>query len=88
MMGWSPKNAAYQVQWKSVHHFWKRRFVKDFYHKWAWRPSWSCDPECREHIKIGFDWQSVSEKKNFEIVDGRGALVYFKLTYEPSAQVS
>ena len=36
------------------------------YHIWAWRPSWSCDPNAankisfplpkRLHIKFGFDW--------------------------------
>ena len=24
--------------------FWRRRFLKGFYHIWAWWPSWSCDP--------------------------------------------
>ena len=43
-------------------------FFKGFYHIWAWRPSWSCDPDAvnkyrspyprRLHIKFGFDWQS------------------------------
>ena len=22
---------------------WRRRFLKGFYHTWAWWPSWSCD---------------------------------------------
>ena len=30
-----------QVPLKSVHRFWRRRFLKGFYHIWAWRPSWS-----------------------------------------------
>ena len=44
------------------------RFLKGFYHIWAWRPSWSCDPDGtnkisfplpkRLHIKFGFDWPS------------------------------
>ena len=49
----------------------------------------------RHFIKFGFDWQAVSEEKIFEIVgqtmDDNGrtmeALVYIKLTREPSAQV-
>ena len=27
--------------------FWRRRFLKSFYHIWAWRPSWSVD---RDHF--------------------------------------
>ena len=27
--------------------FW-RRFLKGFYHIWAWRPSWSCDPDVHD----------------------------------------
>ena len=33
-------DATYQVSWKSVHRFQRRRFLKGFYHIWAWRPSW------------------------------------------------
>ena len=36
-------DATYQVSWKSVQWFWRRRFLKGFLHIWAWRPSWSCD---------------------------------------------
>ena len=36
-------NASCQVSLKSVHWFLRRRFLKGFYHIWAWRPSWSCD---------------------------------------------
>ena len=32
-----------QVSLKSVRRFQRRRFLKGFYHIWAWRPSWSCD---------------------------------------------
>ena len=35
-------NASCQVSLKSIHRFW-RRFLKGFYHIWAWRPFWSCD---------------------------------------------
>ena len=35
-------DASCQVSLKSVHWF-RRRFLKGFYHIWAWRPSWSCD---------------------------------------------
>ena len=36
-------NASCQVSLKSVHWFLRRRFLKGFYHIWAWRPSWSYD---------------------------------------------
>ena len=42
--------------------------MKGFYHIWAWRPSWSCDPHAVNKIsfplpkdaphKSGFDWLS------------------------------
>ena len=38
-------DATYQVSWKSVHRFRRRRFLKGFYHIWAWWPSWSCDQQ-------------------------------------------
>ena len=31
--------------------FW-RRFLKDFYHIWVWRPSWSCDPDAANKLSI------------------------------------
>ena len=54
-----------------------------FYHKWAWRPSWSCDPDAANkllfplpkeapHKILALIGQAVLEKKMFEIVnDGR-----------------
>ena len=49
----------------------------------------------RLHIKFGFDWPSGSEEKMFENVNGRtddgrtpDPWVSYKLTGEPSAQVS
>ena len=71
----------WQVSWKSARRF-RRIFLKGFYHIWAWRQPWSK--------------QGVLEKKMFEIVDDdvrrrqtdAGSWVYYKLTYEPSAQVS
>ena len=38
-------NATYQVQRSSAFWFWRRRFLKGFYHIWAWRPSWKCDQD-------------------------------------------
>ena len=45
-------NATYQVPRSSAFWFWRRRFLKGFYHIWAWRPSWSCD---QDHLnKLSF----------------------------------
>ena len=44
-------NATYQVPKSSAFWFW-RRFLKGFYHIWAWRPSCSCD---QDHLnKLSF----------------------------------
>ena len=32
-----------QVSLKSIYWFQRRRYLKGFYHIWAWWPSWSCD---------------------------------------------
>ena len=37
------QNVTYQVPRSSAFWFWRRRFLKGFYHIWACRPSWSCD---------------------------------------------
>ena len=64
---------------------------KGFYHIWAWWPSWSCDPDVGNKLSFppthgcSFDWQAISEKM-YEHCE-HGPCVY-KLTYEPSAQVS
>ena len=45
-------DASYQVPRSSAFWFWRRRFLKGFYHIWAWRPSWSCD---QDHLnKLSF----------------------------------
>ena len=62
---------------KSARRFWRRRFLKGFYHIWAWRPSWSCDPDAANklsfplpkeppHKNLVLIGQAVSEKKMFE----------------------
>ena len=43
-------DATYQVSWKSACWFWRRRFLKGFYHIWACQPSWSCDPDATNKI--------------------------------------
>ena len=45
-------DATYQVPRSLTFWFWRRRFLKGFYHIWAWRPSWSCD---QDHLnKLSF----------------------------------
>ena len=56
------------------------RFLKGFYHIWAWRPSRSCDPDAankisfplpmRLHIKFGFDLPSDFGEDLLETTDG------------------
>ena len=96
-------HATYQVYRKSVCRFWRRRFLKGIYHIWAWRPSWSCDPDAANKISFPLPkedppkiwlWSALGflRIRCLSIVDGRtntdGPWVYYKLTYEPSAQVS
>ena len=46
------QNATYQIPRSSAFWFWRRRFLKGFYHIWAWRPYWSCD---QDHLnKLSF----------------------------------
>ena len=41
MMGWSPR--CYIPSFLEIGPRFRRRFLKGFYHIWAWRTSWSCD---------------------------------------------
>ena len=43
----------------------EKNILNGFYHIWAWRPSWSCDPDAADNLstypwmsrtKFGFDW--------------------------------
>ena len=36
-------DASRQVSLKSIYWFQRGRYLKGFYHIWAWWPSWSCD---------------------------------------------
>ena len=38
-------NAVYQAPRSMALWFWKRKFLKGFYHIRVWRPPWSCDPD-------------------------------------------
>ena len=102
VMGWSPKCYITSFLEISPPVMEKKNF-EGFYHKWAWRPSWSCDPDTTmkllfplpkeaTYTLFGLIGQAVSEEKIFENVNGRrtgdGPLVSYKLTYEASAKVS
>ena len=53
----------------------EKKILKGFYHIWAWRPSWSCDPDAANKLLFPLSKEApligpvVSEKKMFEIVD-------------------
>ena len=100
-------DATYQVSWKSARRFQRRRrFLKGFYHIWAWRPSWSCDPDAANKLSFPLPKEAPHKiwlwlAKRYQrrrclklwTTDGRrrrdaGPWVYYKLTFEPSAQVS
>ena len=51
-------DATCQLSLKSARRFRRNRFLKGFYHIWARRPSWSCDPDAANKLL-----------KMFEIVD-------------------
>ena len=51
-MGWSPRCYIPSFVEISACRFWRRRFLKGFYHIWAWRPSWSCDPDAANKLSF------------------------------------
>ena len=67
---------------ESARRFRRRRFLKGFYHIWAWRPSWSCD---LDHLyKLWFPlpkeaphkiWLGLAKwfqrRRSLKMVDGR-----------------
>ena len=87
-------NATYQGTRSLALWFWRRRFLKSFYHTWPWRPSWSCDPDpanklpLRLHMKFGFNWPSGFGEDLWKWwTDGQRmedrTCLYYKLTNEP-----
>ena len=57
-------------------------FLKGFYHIWAWRPSWSCDPDAANKISFPLPkeaphkiWLRLAKqflrRRCLSIVDGR-----------------
>ena len=58
----APKpNATYQVQRSSAFWFWKRGFLKGFYHICAWRSSWSCDQKYLNKLSFPHPKESAYE---------------------------
>ena len=60
----------------------EKKIFQGFYHIWAWRPCWSCDPDHLNNFSFLKALEAVeeylvaigpvvSEEKSYEIVDGR-----------------
>ena len=55
-------NAIYQVPRSSAFWFWRRRFLKGFYHILVWLSSWSCD----QNVLYKF-WLTYHKESSHEI---------------------
>ena len=69
-------NTTYQVSRSLAFWFWSRRFLKGFYHIWAWRPSWSCD----QNILNKF-WLTYHKESSHEIWAQMGQCFVRKLCF-------
>ena len=73
-------------------------FFKGFYHLWAWRPSWSCDPDAPNKLLFPRPMEAPYEiwlrlaklfwkRRSLKMMDGQwtddGACLYYKLINEP-----
>ena len=67
-------NATYQVSRSLAFWFWRKRFLKGFYHIWAWWPSLSCD----QNILYKF-WLTYHKESSHEIWVQLGQLFVRKL---------
>ena len=54
-------NVTYQVPRSSAFWFWRRRFLKGFWHIWTCRPSWSCD-----QANLNTSWLTYCKKSSYE----------------------
>ena len=73
MMGWSPQ--CYKPSFVKIGlPVLEKKISEVFYHIWAWRPSWSCDPDVANKLSFPLPkeapliGQAVLEKMTFEIV--------------------
>ena len=53
--------SKFDLDVKLVFWFWRRRFLKGFYHIWAWRPSWSCDQDSLNKLSFPHPKESPYE---------------------------
>ena len=54
-------NTTYQVPRSSAFWSWRRRFLKGFYHIWAWQPSWSYDQNILHKFWLTYHKESSHE---------------------------
>ena len=75
-------NATYQGPRSLALWFRRRRFLKDFYYIWAWRPSWSCYPDAPNKLLFPRPMEAPQEiwlrlaqrfwrRRSLKMVDGR-----------------
>ena len=74
-------NATYQATRSLALWFWRKRFLKDFYHIWAWRPSQSGDPDPANKLSFPYPTEAPYEiwlwlaqrfcRRSLKSVDGR-----------------
>ena len=69
-------DATYQVSRSLAFWFWRRRFLKGFYHIWAWRQSLSCV----HHILYKF-WLTYHKESSHEILVQLGQRFVKKLCF-------
>ena len=55
-------DATCQVPRSPAFWFWRRRFLKGFYHIWACRPFWSCD-----QTNLYKSWLTYCKESSYEI---------------------
>ena len=102
-----PRRLHIKFGFWSARRFQRRRFLKGFYHIWAWQPSWSSDQDAVNKLSFPLPkeaphkiwlWSArrFQRRRCLKLWtttdnDGQtdaGPWVYYKLTFEPSAQVS
>ena len=71
-------NATNQVSRQSTHSFQRGRFLKDFYHIWAWQESWSCDLDNSNKLIPPFHKGSICNLASISLVDNHFTFSPFK----------
>ena len=57
---------------ESARRFWRRRFLKGFYHIWAWWPSWSCDQVAANKLSFPLPKEAPHKICGFDRASGFG----------------